>query len=223
MKRLAVFARAPEPGRVKTRLSPALPPDLACDLYRAMLRDTFEATTEAHADERYVYWAEQKSSVSAPTDGLQVRVQQGADLGARLDHAFGELLRALDDRVVIMGADCPGLDAAALRSAFEALESRDLVLGPTRDGGYYLVGLRRPAPQIFRGIAWSTEQVLDQTLERARDAKLTIAALDELEDLDTPEALVRWLGQAAWEPGPGRHTEEALRAMGLLPTAASQR
>src|SRR5262245_38938676 len=168
MKRLAVFAKTPEPGRVKTRLSPALPPDLACDLYRAMLRDTLEAATEAQADERYVYWAEDENEVSAPTDGFLVRVQQGPDLGARLEHAFAALLREADDRAVIMGADCPGFDATTLRSAFQALETQDLVLGPTRDGGYYLVGLRRQAPEIFRDIAWSTERVLEQTLERAR-------------------------------------------------------
>lgn len=224
MKRLALFAKRPGPGRVKSRLSPALPPDLACDLYRAMLRDALEAVAQAEADERVIYWADETDGdLGLPTGTFQSRVQSGPDLGARLEQAFGELLLKPEDRAIIIGADCPDVGAEALRTAFAALESHDLVLGPTRDGGYYLVCLRRQAPALFRDIPWSTERVWEQTLERARATGLTYAALTKLEDLDTPEDLVRWIGRAAASRTSGLHTQEALRGIGLLPPAPASR
>src|SRR6266850_5865833 len=107
--RSAVFARWPEPGRVKTRLSPALPETLAADLYRAMLEDASNAVAGCGADDAYVYWAEPpgQGADPAPTRRLEARLQNGADLGARLESAFSELLRERGDRAVIVGADCP--------------------------------------------------------------------------------------------------------------------
>ena len=222
MNRIAVFARRPVPGRVKTRLSPALPAALACDLYRAMLEDALAAAAGAGAGEQLVYWDDPPGDEGAsPAKGFAERQQQGPDLGTRLEAAFVQLLRAEGDRALVIGADCPLLDAAMLRGAFEALGSHDLVLGPTRDGGYYLVGLRRCAPQLFQDIPWSTERVFGQSIERARGLGLTIKTLAELEDLDTPADLVRWLGCVVTLPDPPRlRTVEALEAMKLLPGRA---
>ena len=220
MRRVCVFAKPPVEGRVKTRLTPALPPALACGLYRAMLEDALEAARRCAADGRSLIWAE------APADGagfaaagFEVHAQQGADLGERLANAFAGLLRTPDDRAVVIGADCPGLSARELDAAFEALASRDAVLGPTRDGGYYLVGLRRHAPEIFAGIEWSTERVLAQTVERAKAAGLSVALLEPREDLDTPDDLVRLIAREAASPSPvsATKTARALRSWGLLP------
>ena len=217
MRRIAVFAKWPEPGRVKTRLSPALPASLACDLYRAMLEDAL-AVAGAGADEAFAYWADSRGIGEAPPGKFQNRFQRGLDLGARLEHAFAELLLADHDQALIIGADCPTLDAAILREAYAALEQHALVLGPTRDGGYYLVGLGRIAPPLFRDIAWSTERVLEQTLERARAMGLAVKTLVELGDLDTAEDLVRWLKELAGRRElPALRSVEALRAMKLLP------
>jgi hypothetical protein len=219
MRRIALFARWPAPGEVKTRLSPALPASLACDLYRAMLEDALALAAEASADERFLYWAGAPAARDAPPPGFEVRDQKGDDLGARLALAFDDLLRAPGDRAVILGADCPALEAATLRAAFDALEAHDAVLGPARDGGYTLVGLARRAPELFRDIEWSTPRVLDQTLERAARAGLSVSLLPALDDLDTPEDLVRWLALRAAGRGPGARLEldQALRAIGLLP------
>src|SRR2546426_11246160 len=119
-RRNAVFARPPVPGRVKTRLAGALTPELACDLYRGCLEDALEAARGAGADERWVYWAEPPRDPHAPP-GFGARLQRGADLGARLAAAFEELLVAPGDRALILGADCPELDAPRLASAFEGL------------------------------------------------------------------------------------------------------
>jgi hypothetical protein len=219
VRRIAVFAKWPEPGHVKTRLSPALPAPHACDLYRAMLEDAL-AAAQTGADEAFIYWADSGSAGEAPAipPGIRARPQRGPELGARLEHAFEELLLADHDRALIIGADCPALDPAILEQAYAALERHDLALGPTRDGGYYLVGLRRAAPPLFRDIAWSTERVFGQTVERARAMGLAVKTLPELTDLDTAEDLVGWLKELAGRRElPRLRSIEALRAMKLLP------
>ncbi|MBI5711094.1 MAG: TIGR04282 family arsenosugar biosynthesis glycosyltransferase [Candidatus Eisenbacteria bacterium] len=219
MRRILVFARRPAPGRVKTRLSPALPADLACALYRGMLRDALDAAAGCAAGERLLYWDEPGGDEELPVPaGLAQRVQSGADLGERLTSAFAAALSAPGDRAVAIGADCPGLAADRLEAAFAGLQAHDAVLGPTGDGGYYLVGLARAAPALFAGVEWSTPRVLEQTLERARAAGLTMRTLGRLDDLDTPAGLARWVaGAAVAPPAHARHTLAALRGMGLLP------
>lgn len=222
MNRVAVFARWPAPGRVKTRLAPALPGSLACDLYRAMLGDALAAALAARADARALYWADAPDERFgfAPPAAFEVRDQQGDDLGARLERAFAGLLCVPGDRAVIIGADCPDLAAAHLERAIGLLAERDLVLAPARDGGYALIGLARPAPELFRGVAWGTPRVLDQTLERASGLGLRVARLDPLEDLDTPADLVRWLSRACVTgAADAPRTRAALAAMGLMPVA----
>lgn len=212
---MAVFARPAVPGRVKTRLSPSLPADLATRLYAAMLADTLETASRAQAERRAIYWSEALSA--DPPPGFEAREQRGAELGARLAAAFEELLAAPGDRAVIVGADCPDLAVAGFAGAFRALEDHDVALGPARDGGYWLIGLRRPAPALFEGVAWSSDRVLDQTRERAAGAGLTVATLEVLEDLDTPGDLVRLIARRAVADGATSHLDEALRLAGLLP------
>ena len=221
MRRLALFARRPAAGEVKTRLSPAVPAALAFDLYRALLDDAIALTARAEADERFLYWAGASAAEGGPAlpPEFLEREQQGRGLGERIERAFDELIASATDRAVIVGADCPGLEAPAIGAAFAALGSHDAVLGPARDGGYYLVGLRRPAPSLFRGIDWGSPRVLDQTLERAKRAGLSAALLHPLDDLDMPADLLRWIASRAAGGGPRepRALDEALRAIGLLP------
>ena len=221
MRRIAVFARWPAAGRVKTRLSPAVPVALACEIHRAMLADTLEAASRVDAGERFLYWADAPEARDgfAPPDRFRVRDQQGHDLGERLGRAFAELLVTPADRAVIVGADCPALDAESLGAAFEALDSRDAVLGPARDGGYWLVGLGRNVKALFHGIEWSTPRVLDQTLERAAREGVELERLETLDDLDTPEDLLRWIARRMAGAGPRapRALDRLLREIGLLP------
>ena len=223
MERIAVFARWPVPGRVKTRLTPSLPAPLACDMYRGMLSDALAAAAQSRALERHVYWDDAPADAERETPaGFSCRRQQGEDLGARLEHAFAELLVAPTDRALAIGADCPDLTGALLDQAFAAIETHDVTLGPSRDGGYYLIGLSRREASLFRDVAWGTGQVLGQTLERIQRAGLTTSTLPELEDIDTPDGLLRWIaasitasGRAGRSTAPG--TTAALRAMKLLP------
>lgn len=216
-KRIAIFARRPVPGRVKTRLSPALPPEFACRLYAAMLDDTLSVAGAARADTRTVFWADAPDENRSP-EGFQSHVQQGEELGARLVGAFDTVL--VDGaHAVAIGSDCPGLSPAILERALEALDRADMVLGPATDGGYWLIGLSKPAPQLFTDVPWSTASVFNETLTRAADSGLSVETLPFLDDLDTPEDLARLVSAALlgdeWVAGP--HLRAALQSMKLLP------
>lgn len=217
MRRSAVFARSPVPGRVKSRLSPALPARLAAALYSGLLADTFGAVDGAPADERWACWADEAGPAPG---GFRSHVQRGADLGGRLLNAFEELLSHDADRALVVGSDTPALTPAHLEEAFAALETHDVVVGPTFDGGYWCIGLGRAAPELFRDIPWSTRDVLTRTLVRAHGAGLGVATVSTLADLDTPHDLALLLGAiAAGEPACGPGARAALHAMGMLPAA----
>lgn len=214
MKRLAVFARAPVAGQVKTRLSPALPAPLAAGLYAALLSDTLAAARDAQADERVVWWTG-AAPVPLPA-AFTAREQSGADLGARLAHTCDASLAAPGDRVVIVGSDCPSLTAADLDAAFAALETHDVAIGPASDGGYWAIGLSRPAPMLFADMAWSTAEVFARTLARAEAAGLRVASLPARSDLDTPADLAALCGAlAAGEAACGPHARALLAGLGL--------
>ncbi len=188
---LLVFAKAPEPGRVKTRLARTIGEEKAAALYRRVGRQvvdqlrggpyrTVVCYAPADADDSVRAWL--------GPHGVVFRPQGPGDLGARMAEAFDD---AFDDadRVCIVGTDAPEVDRAVVREAFRALERADLVLGPARDGGYYLMALRRPVPELFRDVPWSTGDVLDATLERARCLGLDVTLLDERSDIDTADDL----------------------------------
>ncbi len=215
MRRVALFARAPLPGQVKTRLSPALSAPLAAAVYAGLLADATRAMADAHADERFVYWA--GASGAVPRD-VHSRSQRGDDLGERLAAAFDELITAPGDTALVLGSDTPTLTPAHVDDAFGLLARHDLVLGPTGDGGYWCVGLARRAPELFRDIPWSTHRVLEATLARARDAGLSVALTSPLDDLDTPRDLARLVGAlAAGCDACGTHARAALAAAGFVP------
>jgi rSAM/selenodomain-associated transferase 2/rSAM/selenodomain-associated transferase 1 len=193
----------PQPGRVKTRLIPALGVQRACDLCRALADHTLEAARRfmsetgasvqvrvagAPSSEKVREWVGAECSIAEQGEG---------DLGQRMELATREAFQEGAAKVVIIGADCPELGPGHLRAAFEALESKDAVLGPAADGGYYLVGMRVLAPEVFRGIAWSTESVLTQTLAAFRGAGIDPELLETLHDIDIPEDLVHWAKTAA--------------------------
>lgn len=217
MRRLAVFARAPVPGRAKTRLSPALPPASAADLYAALLSDTLAAGDASGAEARTVWWADEPASAGAAWSPAH---QRGEGLGERLAHALAAELAHLGARVVLVGSDAPALTAAHLDEAFHALESHDLVLGPTVDGGYWSIGLRAPCPELFHDIPWSTREVLTRTLVRAHGAGLRVRTLATLDDLDTPQDVATLVGRLAGsEPACGPGLRAALAGLGFVPRA----
>lgn len=217
-KRVAVFARPFTTGQVQTRLSPALPPASVAELQAALLADTLDAARSCSADERTL-WCAGEPLAEAPPSGFCVRALAGADPGECMAGAFAALLTAPGDRVVIVGCDLPDLRAADLDRAFDSLGSHDLVLGPAFERGYWLVGLSKPAPELFAEVAWEKDDVFARTLGAASRARLRVRSLEGRMDLVTPADLVLLVATAAATPGAvfGAHASEALRRLGMLP------
>ena len=184
MTTIVIFAKQPVPGRVKTRLIPALGAKGAARLAAAMLDETI---AEARATGLEVELCGDPDA-SAWYRGEAIATAQGdGDLGARLARAAKRVLR--DEPVLLIGADCPALDRLRLAGAARSLEEHDAVLHPAADGGYVLLGLARFDPSLFAGIAWSTNSVCAETIERVEalgwrlDLRETLADVDEPADL----------------------------------------
>jgi rSAM/selenodomain-associated transferase 1 len=187
---VGLFAKPPRAGRVKSRLVPPLTEEEAAGLYTAFLGDLAEMLgAEGDAWRWWVYSTDPEeqetlwpAAAPRPTGW---RRQVGVDLGERMHEALSELLAERAEAAVLIGSDHPTLSPAFLEEAFDLLANADVVLGPSLDGGYYLVGTNRPQPSLFEGVAWSTPSVLQQTLERIRGAGLRAAFLPPWYDVDT--------------------------------------
>lgn len=196
-EQLHVYTRYPEPGKTKTRLIPALGEKGAARLSRRMTQHAL-ATVERFAEKRTmeVFVLHEGGSDEQMKRWLEtrwnLRPQQGDGLGERLIHSFDQAFGEGADSVVTIGTDCPELSTGILVSAFDALVDSDLVIGPARDGGYYLIGLRRPAPKLFQGISWGTADVLGQTFNRVKKLGLRMAVLPSRSDVDRVEDLPVW-------------------------------
>jgi uncharacterized protein len=192
---LAVFAKSPVPGRVKTRLSPPLTTDEAVQVAWICLEETVRhALPDPELARGYLVLdgaptTEIRSLASER--GLTIVPQGDGDLGARLRDAFASLEARGADRVVAIGADTPHLDPGLVMQSFDELERHDLVIGPAEDGGYYLIGSRGPADGIFESIAWGTDTVLRATLERARVLGRSVGLLPQDYDIDDAVTLRR--------------------------------
>jgi len=189
--RLLLLSKAPEPGRVKTRLVPLLGEIAAADLYSKLLDDCLSMCSDTalcpielwcspSAGHPFFLQCQQRYPVT-------LRTQLPGNLGQRMSRAIRSAL-ADADYVVLIGADCPTLTADDLASAFDALHAgTDVVLGPAEDGGYYLIGMREYHASLFSDIPWSTSGVLSATEERIRRHNLRLFNLPLRKDLDTPE------------------------------------
>ena len=177
--RIALFAKAPVLGEVKTRLARDIGDLAALEVYRTLLE---RAATEVGGFDGRELWtagdARAFSEIPALDDWPRYE-QTGRNLGERMSNAFEH---GVD---ILIGADIPGLDTAYLQAAANALATNDVVLGPAEDGGYCLIGMTAYHPHVFNDIDWSTAQVLDQTLDRCRKKNLTVALLGTLWDVDT--------------------------------------
>jgi uncharacterized protein len=195
---LVVFAKAPIPGQVKTRLCPPLTPDEAATVHGSFVIDTLERSRTAVAKyrlsvDRYLACAPSSTltffKIMEERQAVRLLDQEGADLGARMHHIFETLFRRNYRRVVLIGTDVPSLPLERYQQAFDLLTRFDLALGPALDGGYYAIGLKQPAPALFEDMPWSTDRVLALTKEKALTLALSIGELAEWRDVDTIDDL----------------------------------
>ena len=181
---LIVFVKNPVAGKVKTRLAATLGDFQALEIYLKLLAKT-RNTVLSLACSRYVYYSDTVDEADEWTSPpFLKRLQQGPDLGIRMYTALRETL-LLHPKAVLIGSDIPGLSSEHLQQAFLALHSHDYVLGPAKDGGYYLIGMKIPSAAVFEGITWSTSTVLQQTLQHIQNSGKTCYLLPELSDVDT--------------------------------------
>ncbi len=194
--RILIFAKAPEPGCVKTRLIPALGAEGAARFHRDLLQQVVESVVSAGLSPVQLWCA--PDSVHDLFQQLAARYdlllcdQAGADLGERMCHAAERALET-SDAVLLIGADCPVLGAAHLLQALQWLANgEDAVLGPAEDGGYVLLGLRRSSAALFEKMPWGGDQVLEMTRSRLAGLGWRWRMLEPLWDIDRPEDLERW-------------------------------
>jgi uncharacterized protein len=192
---VAIFAKAPTPGAVKTRLCPPLTEHQAAALARCFLRDKIAQIGDLAGTTPVIAYAPapERDVFERLAPGFALNPQHGRDLGERMRSALGALLHSGHRAAIATGTDTPTLPAALLQRAVDLAASGDvdLVLGPSEDGGYYLIGVRADYPTLFDDVPWSTPAVLDVTLRRAEEAGLRTALLPTWFDVDTPEDLAR--------------------------------
>ncbi|MCB1874870.1 MAG: TIGR04282 family arsenosugar biosynthesis glycosyltransferase [Chromatiales bacterium] len=191
-----VFARPPIAGQAKTRLISALGAQGAARVYEELLRTTVDRLAGAFGGALSLWVSGEPNhpvfQTLAAEHSLLIQSQEGADLGERMSLALRTGLER-QDKVILVGSDCPPMDADYVKQALAALDAgADCVLGPAEDGGYVLVGLRKWGPQPFMDIPWGSAQVLAKTRERLRQAGWHWRELHPLWDLDRPEDLSRW-------------------------------
>lgn len=205
---LIIFAKEPVPGQVKTRLCPPLSPQEAARLYRCFLEDVLAEMQTLSGITLALAYTPQSAfrffAVRIPPGG-RLMAQADAGLGERLAQAFVWGFAEGFSPVLIRNSDSPDLPGAVVQEGCERLAAgrADLVLGPCPDGGYYLVGLRRPCPELFQGISWSTGSVLAQTRLRAKQLRLKVHLLPPWPDIDEWPALRAFLDQDLHPPAPG--------------------
>lgn len=198
MKRsLILFAKMPIPGRVKTRLHSVMTSGEAAELYRCMLHDTLSKVRRSlDCTSVTVYFEPNPGSDEyfvALARGMESVPQIGDDLGERMEAAFRRQFSLGNEAVVIIGTDIPHLPASFIDDAFALLENpeTDVVFGPAADGGYYLLGMKRLHRELFKGLPWSSETVLRESMKKGERSGLRMALLPLCSDVDTPDDLVR--------------------------------
>jgi len=187
-----IMIKYPEPGKVKTRLAKDIGNSRAAEIYRHVAEAVM--TNTAPVDQGYdriVFYdpLERLHDFKQWLPGNHFIVQQGDDVGERMDRAIRELMARGAGKAVLTGGDIPALNSTIISGAFAALNHADIVIGPAADGGYYLIGMNEPHGEIFRSIPWSTERVFERTIKTIEELHLTVAGMPVLSDIDRVEDL----------------------------------
>lgn len=181
-----VVCKAPQLGRVKTRLAAEIGNERALAVYRELLRITLKAVASPTWDVVIVLDGD---ASCMPPHPYRCIPQRGNDLGERIVHAMHDV--GACDRYVVVGSDTPAMTTQHIANAFATLDTHHVVIGPALDGGYWLIGMREPHAHLFADIPWSTDRVLTRTRERCEEHARTIVLLETLSDIDVREDLER--------------------------------
>ncbi len=188
---LIIFIKNPELGKVKTRLAETVGDEKALIIYQELLKHTQQIAGEVVATRLLFYSKFIDTNDNWNNQAFQKQLQQGSDLGERMQRAFEQALIKYE-KAVIIGSDCASLTPAIIEKSFQALDTHDFVIGPAEDGGYYLLGMKQIEPTLFQKMEWSTEQVLAETLKRIEAKQASCALLPTLSDIDYWEDWVKY-------------------------------
>lgn len=193
-KRVLLFIRAPELGRVKTRLGKKMDNPTVLSLYQCFVEDIVHTLTTGGYDITVYFYPLYKKSTVQEWMGhkTHIQAQTGRGLGAKMRNAFSNVFGSNVEQAVLIGSDFPDLNIHVIHEAFFCLQKRDVVIGPARDGGYYLIGFRKETfdGDVFSRVDWGTKRVYQQTLQRIHDAGLNSHTLPVWQDIDTYEDLI---------------------------------
>lgn len=192
-----IFGRYPHPGKVKTRLASSIGDDTAAEFYRLCAEHTFRQLTRFLPHTSVCFYCADKDDFSLTNEWVAPyrfsrEIQSGSTLGERMKSAFDSSFQNGATQVIIIGTDAPDISSEILQTSVTALETADLVIGPALDGGYYLLGMKKLNEDLFEDIPWSTDNVLQATIEKAYAHHLTIQLLPVLTDIDTLQDLQAW-------------------------------
>lgn len=191
---LLIFTRNPELGKAKTRLAKTVGSETALEIYKFLLRKTKDVSSKVNADKAVYYSVKIRENDIWDTAIYQKHQQKGDDLGIRMQNAFQNGFDAGYEKIIIIGSDLYDLSHIEIDEAFHQLDKNDVVIGPAKDGGYYLLGMKKLHPEVFQNKEWGTETVRKDTLANLIDQKVKLLALkndiDVYEDiLDIPEIM----------------------------------
>lgn len=191
-----IFLRYPRNGQVKTRLAKTTSSEFATNFYKACAENLVRITKKISSINRFAFFSNKAESEEIKSwlgGKLFYAHQEGDDLGSRMKNAFEKVFSTGSQKVIIIGTDIPDLSKELICNAFNSLDTNDVVIGPSEDGGYYLLGVKKMHAKLFERIEYSTSSVLSETLARVKDLNLTYHLLPVLPDIDTEEDLINWL------------------------------
>ena len=186
---LIIFVKNPEEGKVKTRLAATVGNAKALEIYLQLLEKTRKVTTNLNITKALYYSDHLENEDNWDKRKYVKSLQKGRDLGERMMNSFREGFARLYAPICIIGSDCYELTPEIILDAFDRLKKNDVVLGPSKDGGYYLIGMNKLNPEIFLNKSWSTDKVLSETLNTLKKLNLSVTLLKELNDVDTEDDL----------------------------------
>lgn len=188
---LLIFARNPIYGQVKTRLAATIGHDKALAVYQYLIGHTVTVTKSINAT-RIVYYSDFIPENDAWDHNFSKAMQRGNDLGERMSNAFSDILEPGKGKAIVIGTDCYELNTRTIENAFNELTHYDIVIGPSLDGGYYLLGMNNHHPELFNGITWSTDTVLKVTIAHCAKLGLRYFLLPVLSDIDNENDLLNY-------------------------------
>ena len=189
---LIIFLKYPELGRCKTRLAETIGDENALKIYKKLLSHSHQITKDLPVD-KFLYFDTQTDKNLEWEGNYKIAYQKQTDLGGRMEQAFADLFGQAYYKVIIIGSDCIELKTEIINDAYRQLNHYDVVIGPAKDGGYYLLGLNNPTPELFKNIEWSTNTVLAYTIKTIQNLGLTYSFMPVLSDIDIEEDLTQEL------------------------------